>query len=112
MPDVEQAPCIFFPTPMPWTRRTPPAEVEVLEPRSRKLALAEAHEEEQLQGDAVAELLLGVDDRCPPVARKSRSSRSACFWIVVTSGMLIREARLLAGVSQDELGARVGKDRA
>jgi transcriptional regulator with XRE-family HTH domain len=30
----------------------------------------------------------------------------------VTSGLLIREARLLAGLSQDELGARVGKDRA
>src|SRR5215216_564781 len=31
---------------------------------------------------------------------------------VVTSGLLIREARLLAGLSQSELGARVGKDRA
>jgi transcriptional regulator with XRE-family HTH domain len=30
----------------------------------------------------------------------------------VTSGLLIREARLLAGLSQGELGARVGKDRA
>jgi transcriptional regulator with XRE-family HTH domain len=30
----------------------------------------------------------------------------------VTSGLLIREARLLAGLSQEELGARVGKDRA
>ena len=30
----------------------------------------------------------------------------------MTSGLLIREARLLAGLSQDELGARVGKDRA
>jgi transcriptional regulator with XRE-family HTH domain len=30
----------------------------------------------------------------------------------VTSGSLIREARLLAGLSQGELGARVGKDRA
>jgi len=31
---------------------------------------------------------------------------------LVTSGLLIREARLLAGLSQGELGARVGKDRA
>jgi transcriptional regulator with XRE-family HTH domain len=30
----------------------------------------------------------------------------------MTSGLLIREARLLAGLSQGELGARVGKDRA
>ena len=30
----------------------------------------------------------------------------------MTSGLLIREARLLAGLSQSELGARVGKDRA
>jgi transcriptional regulator with XRE-family HTH domain len=30
----------------------------------------------------------------------------------LTSGLLIREARLLAGLSQGELGARVGKDRA
>jgi transcriptional regulator with XRE-family HTH domain len=30
----------------------------------------------------------------------------------MTSGLLIREARLRAGLSQDELGARVGKDRA
>jgi transcriptional regulator with XRE-family HTH domain len=30
----------------------------------------------------------------------------------VTSGLLIREARLLACLSQGELGARVGKDRA
>lgn len=30
----------------------------------------------------------------------------------MTSGSLIREARLLAGLSQGELGARVGKDRA
>jgi transcriptional regulator with XRE-family HTH domain len=30
----------------------------------------------------------------------------------VTSGLLIREARLLAGLSQGELGERVGKDRA
>jgi transcriptional regulator with XRE-family HTH domain len=29
----------------------------------------------------------------------------------VTSGLLIREARLLAGLSQGELGVRVGKDR-
>jgi transcriptional regulator with XRE-family HTH domain len=32
--------------------------------------------------------------------------------VIVTSGMLIREARLLARRTQDELGARVGKDRA
>jgi transcriptional regulator with XRE-family HTH domain len=32
--------------------------------------------------------------------------------VPVTSGLLIREARLLAGLSQGELGARVGKDRA
>ena len=31
---------------------------------------------------------------------------------MVTSGLLIREARLLAGLSQSELGSRVGKDRA
>lgn len=30
----------------------------------------------------------------------------------MTSGLLIREARLLAGLSQGELGTRVGKDRA
>ncbi|HZT91699.1 MAG TPA: helix-turn-helix transcriptional regulator [Gaiellaceae bacterium] len=30
----------------------------------------------------------------------------------MTSGLLIREARLLAGLSQGELGARVGKHRA
>ena len=30
----------------------------------------------------------------------------------MTSGLMIREARLLAGLSQGELGARVGKDRA
>lgn len=30
----------------------------------------------------------------------------------MTSGSLIREARLLAGLSQGELGERVGKDRA
>lgn len=30
----------------------------------------------------------------------------------MTSGMLIREARLLAGLSQGELGDRVGRDRA
>lgn len=30
----------------------------------------------------------------------------------MTSGLLIREARLLAGLSQGELGVRVGKDRA
>jgi transcriptional regulator with XRE-family HTH domain len=30
----------------------------------------------------------------------------------MTSGMLIREARLLAGLSQGELGERVGRDRA
>ncbi len=30
----------------------------------------------------------------------------------MTSASLIREARLLAGLSQGELGARVGKDRA
>ena len=30
----------------------------------------------------------------------------------MTSGLLIREARLLAGLSQGELGDRVGKDRA
>lgn len=30
----------------------------------------------------------------------------------MTSGLLIREARLLAGLSQGQLGARVGKDRA
>jgi transcriptional regulator with XRE-family HTH domain len=30
----------------------------------------------------------------------------------MTSGMLIREARLLAGISQAELGDRVGLDRA
>lgn len=30
----------------------------------------------------------------------------------MTSGLLIREARLLAGLSQGELGARVAKDRA
>src|SRR5690242_14608058 len=30
----------------------------------------------------------------------------------MTSGLLMREARLLAGLSQEELGARVGKDRA
>ncbi|MEJ7790980.1 MAG: helix-turn-helix transcriptional regulator [Gaiellaceae bacterium] len=30
----------------------------------------------------------------------------------MTSGMLIREARLLAGISQGELGDRVGRDRA
>jgi len=30
----------------------------------------------------------------------------------MTSGLLIREARLLASLSQSELGARVGKDRA
>ena len=30
----------------------------------------------------------------------------------MTSGLLIREARLLAGLSQEELGARVRKDRA
>lgn len=30
----------------------------------------------------------------------------------MTSGLLIREARLLAGLSQGELGAKVGKDRA
>ena len=30
----------------------------------------------------------------------------------MTSGLLIREARLRAGLSQDELGSRVGKDRA
>ena len=30
----------------------------------------------------------------------------------MTGGLLIREARLLAGLSQGELGARVGKDRA
>jgi transcriptional regulator with XRE-family HTH domain len=30
----------------------------------------------------------------------------------MTSGMLIREARLRAGISQDELGRRVGRDRA
>ena len=30
----------------------------------------------------------------------------------MTSGLLIREARLLAGLSQGELGERVGKDRA
>ncbi len=30
----------------------------------------------------------------------------------MTSGLLIREARLSAGLSQGELGARVGKDRA
>jgi transcriptional regulator with XRE-family HTH domain len=30
----------------------------------------------------------------------------------MTSALLIREARLLAGLSQGELGARVGKDRA
>ena len=30
----------------------------------------------------------------------------------MTSGTLIREARLRAGLTQDELGARVGKDRA
>ena len=30
----------------------------------------------------------------------------------MTSGLLIREARLLAGLSQGELGARIGKDRA
>jgi transcriptional regulator with XRE-family HTH domain len=30
----------------------------------------------------------------------------------MTSGLLIREARLRAGLSQGELGARVGKDRA
>lgn len=30
----------------------------------------------------------------------------------MTSGLLIREARLLAGLSQSELGERVGKDRA
>jgi len=30
----------------------------------------------------------------------------------MTSGMLIREARLLDGISQGELGDRVGRDRA
>ncbi|MCP9484910.1 MAG: helix-turn-helix domain-containing protein [Gaiellaceae bacterium MAG52_C11] len=30
----------------------------------------------------------------------------------MTSGMLIREARLLAGISQGDLGDRVGRDRA
>jgi transcriptional regulator with XRE-family HTH domain len=30
----------------------------------------------------------------------------------MTSGMLIREARLRAGLSQAELGARLGRDRA
>jgi transcriptional regulator with XRE-family HTH domain len=30
----------------------------------------------------------------------------------MTSGMLIREARLLAGLSQGDLGERVGRDRA
>ena len=30
----------------------------------------------------------------------------------MTSGLLIRDSRLLAGLSQGELGARVGKDRA
>lgn len=30
----------------------------------------------------------------------------------MTSGLLIREARLLAGLSQGDLGKRVGKDRA
>ena len=30
----------------------------------------------------------------------------------MTSGMLIREARLLAGISQGDLGERVGRDRA
>jgi transcriptional regulator with XRE-family HTH domain len=30
----------------------------------------------------------------------------------VTSGLVVREARLLAALSQEELGARVGKDRA